>query len=53
VIDCTIIDYSAGGACLDIFGPVVLPPRFELLWGTTRKKCRLVWRTGRRAGVVF
>lgn len=52
IIDCTIVDYSAGGACLDV-GRADLPLRFELLWGTTRKKCRVVWKSGRRAGVVF
>jgi len=52
IIDCTIVDYSPGGACLDV-GPVNLPQRFELLWGTTKKKCRVVWKAGRRAGVVF
>ena len=52
VIDCTIVDYSAGGACLDV-GFVNLPQRFELLWGTTKKKCRVVWKAGRRFGVVF
>ena len=51
-IDCTIVDYSAGGACLDV-GFVNLPQRFELLWGTTKKKCRVVWKAGRRFGVVF
>ncbi len=53
VIDCTIVDYSAGGACLDVGRVLDLPQRFELLWGTTRKKCRMVWKSGRRAGVVF
>jgi hypothetical protein len=52
VVDCTIVDYSAGGACLDI-GLVNLPQRFELLWGSTKKKCRVVWKAGRRIGVVF
>jgi hypothetical protein len=53
IIDCTIVDYSAGGACLDVGRVLDLPQRFELLWGTTRKKCRMVWKSGRRAGVVF
>jgi hypothetical protein len=53
VIDCAIVDYSAGGACLEIFGPVVLPTRFELLWGGTKKKCRVVWKAGIRTGVAF
>jgi hypothetical protein len=53
VIDCTIVDYSAGGACLDVAPRIDLPQRFELLWGTTKKKCRVVWKAGRRFGVVF
>jgi hypothetical protein len=53
LINCTIVDYSVGGACLEVAGGVALPPRFELIWGTTRKKCRVVWKAGRRSGVVF
>ena len=43
-ISCTLIDYSAGGACLEFFPMVLLPERFELLYGNVRKKCRIVWR---------
>src|ERR1700712_5365051 len=53
VIECAIVDYSAGGACLEVSGPIVLPSRFELLWAGTKKKCRVVWKAGRRAGVAF
>jgi hypothetical protein len=53
VIDCSIVDYSAGGACLELPGQISLPPRFELLHGRTRKRCRLVWKAGRRIGVAF
>ena len=53
VVDCGIVDYSAGGACLELASEVSLPPRFELLHGRTRKRCRLVWRAGRRIGVAF
>jgi hypothetical protein len=52
MIDSTILDYSAGGACLDV-GLIDLPLRFELLWGVTKKKCRKVWKAGRRIGVAF
>ena len=52
IINCTIVDYSPGGACLDV-GLIDLPQRFELVWGATKKKCRMVWKRGRRAGVVF
>lgn len=53
VIDCTIVDYSAGGACLQVDGSIQLPPRFELLHGRTKKRCRLVWKAGHRIGVAF
>jgi len=53
VIDCRVVDYSPGGACLEISAQTKLPNRFELLFGGTRKRCRIVWSAGRRLGVVF
>jgi hypothetical protein len=53
VITCTVVDYSAGGACLQIFGQQTLPDRFEFLYGNVKKKARVVWRRGTRIGVVF
>ena len=53
VIACTVVDYSAGGACLQIFGQQTVPERFELLYGNVRKKCRIAWRRGIRIGVAF
>ncbi len=53
VINCNVVDYSAGGACLEICGQGSLPSRFELLYGTIRKKCRVVWTRGIRLGVTF
>jgi len=53
MIDCTIVDYAPGGACLEVLGSVTLPTRFELLWAGTKKKCRVVWKSGRRMGVAF
>jgi hypothetical protein len=53
VIDCSIVDYSAGGACLELASLITLPRRFELLHGRTRKRCRLIWKAGRRVGVAF
>jgi hypothetical protein len=52
-VACTLVDYSPGGACLEIFPMVQLPDRFELIYGPTRKKCRIVWRRGVRIGVTF
>jgi hypothetical protein len=53
VIDCRVVDYSPGGACLEIWGQIKLPNRFELLFGGTKKRCRVVWSVGRRLGVAF
>jgi len=53
VIDCNVVDYSVGGACLEVNGQVALPPRFELLFGGAKKRCRVVWKAGRRLGVSF
>jgi hypothetical protein len=53
VIDCNVIDYSPGGACLEVDPQIKLPERFELLFGGTKKRCRVVWIAGRRRGVVF
>ena len=53
MVECILVDYSAGGACLQLSKFVQLPDRFEVLHGTTRKRCRVVWRRGLRLGVAF
>ncbi len=53
VIPCTVVDYSAGGACIELNKPMSLPQRFEVLHGGVKKKCRLVWNRARRIGVAF
>jgi hypothetical protein len=53
VIACNVVDLSAGGACLEIGGQTSIPRQFVLLHGGVKKKCRLVWQTGRRYGVSF
>jgi hypothetical protein len=50
---CTVVDISAGGACLDVPGSAPIPRRFTLNHGGTRKSCYLVWQKGRRIGVAF
>lgn len=52
-IVCTIVDYSVGGACLQVSGESALPEHFELLYGADHKACRRVWTRGERVGVVF
>ncbi|HEY0330493.1 MAG TPA: hypothetical protein VGC77_15520 [Rhodopseudomonas sp.] len=52
-IDCRVVDYSAGGACVEICGPFKLPGRFEIFYAGSKKRCRLVWSAGRRVGLAF
>ena len=52
-IGCTVIDLSAGGACLDLPDPDRVPSRFVLLHGATRKNCLIKWKKFRRIGVQF
>lgn len=53
VVNCSIVDYSAGGACVEVAPGTSLPKRFELLYVGTKKKCRVVWTAGSRLGVAF
>lgn len=53
VIPCRVIDYSAGGACIELNSDIKLPSRFEFLHGGVKKRCRLVWHRARRVGVSF
>ena len=50
---CTVIDISAGGACLDVYGTAPIPRSFTLNHGGVKKSCYLVWQKGRRIGVAF
>jgi hypothetical protein len=53
ILTCKVVDYSAGGACLEVLGQGAIPDRFEFLYGSVRKKSRVVWRRGLRFGVAF
>ena len=53
VIECILVDYSAGGACLQLATFIQLPERLDVLYGTTRKRCRVIWKRGLRFGVAF
>jgi len=53
VLNCTVIDLSAGGACLELSRPQDLPKRFEFIHGGVRRKCNLAWRRGFRIGICY
>jgi hypothetical protein len=54
VVSCKVVDFSAGGACLEIAPKREdLPDRFDLLYGGIKKRSRIVWRHGIRVGVTF
>ena len=52
VIDCHVIDFSRGGACLELTREAVVPQRFIFLHGGVKKKGRLAWKKGFRFGVI-
>jgi PilZ domain len=54
-IECTIRDMSEAGAAIEVVSPLYFPDRFTLFIQReqTRRACRIVWRTGKRMGVVF
>jgi hypothetical protein len=55
VLDCTMRNFSDGGACLVLAAPAILPPEFELSLDNlaTMRSCRVVWHFDRRMGVAF
>jgi hypothetical protein len=54
-IECTIVDVSADGVCLEI-GALVVPAVFGLGFtsgGEVLRVCKLIWRRGERIGARF
>ena len=54
-IDCTLRNFSANGAALDVESPLGIPDEFDLVIHADgqRQHCHTVWRKDRRIGVVF
>jgi PilZ domain len=50
---CSVVDTSAGGACLEVQGSAAIPKKFILNHGGVKKNCRVVWQKGRRIGIAF
>lgn len=55
VIDCTVRNLSAHGACLELAGTAGVPDSFDLLLddGARSLHCTVRWRSMRRIGVTF
>jgi hypothetical protein len=55
VIDCTVRNVSAAGACLELPSTVGIPDRFDLLIGPEKypRPCRVAWKDETRVGVTF
>lgn len=54
-VSCTVRNMSDGGAGLELDGSQTVPPSFTLVLETDRviRRCEMIWRTERRAGVAF
>ena len=55
VIDCTVRNLSAAGACLQLPSTVGIPDRFDLMIGPEKhpRPCRVAWKDETRVGVTF
>jgi hypothetical protein len=53
LIDCRIIDVSAGGACIELLKACSLPKHFEFINGRSRMVCRVAWIRGSRIGIEY
>jgi hypothetical protein len=55
IVDCTIVNMSTAGACLEFPFRPVLPKGFSVIIKPEyiRRTCRVVWQTQSRVGVTF
>jgi PilZ domain len=55
MIECTVRDLSAGGACLQVASPLGIPEFLDLSFDSFRsfRRCRVRWRSENRLGVAF
>ncbi|MGQ0683340.1 PilZ domain-containing protein [Bradyrhizobium sp.] len=54
-IDCSVRNLSDKGAALEVVSQAGIPERFALVIAGDglHRRCRAVWRSGRRIGVAF
>lgn len=55
IVDCTVLNMSPAGACLEFAFRPVLPKGFSVVIKPEyiRRSCRIAWQTGSRVGVEF
>jgi hypothetical protein len=53
LIECRIIDVSAGGASIELSKACNLPKQFEFINGRSRMVCRVAWIRGYRVGIEY
>jgi hypothetical protein len=53
LIECRIIDLSAGGACIELSQACNLPKQFEFINGRSRIICHVAWIRGCRVGIEY
>ncbi len=52
-VACTVHDFSATGAALNLASRPRLPKRFALMAAGSVLPCRPVWRRGKKIGIAF
>jgi PilZ domain len=55
VIDCTVRNLSAAGACLNVASAIGIPERFDVIFDADQsvRPCRMVWHKEKQLGVEF
>jgi hypothetical protein len=55
MLNCTVVDLSIGGACLQFETDYPMPEEFDLTFdaGVTRRACVKRWESTSRVGVAF
>ncbi len=55
VIDCTVRNLSAVGACLNVASTLGIPERFEVMFDAdnSSRACHVVWHKEKQLGVEF
>jgi len=52
-IFCKVLDISHGGARLIVQGASILPDAFVMCMATSKRRARVMWRSGQEVGVEF